>query len=282
MKEKNAHTLRDSLQKLPQYAPPASVWEQLEHGLRIDALSSQEKNRNTLLHSLATLPQYDAPSGLWAALEKDLEDAGLHDGKEANRATLRRALENLPQYTPPYQSWENIADALDAEDMLSADVKKLPQYAPPAKVWEAIEQNLEVAQPWSVKRGRLIRALSAAAAVTGILIGAWWVGTGRAAQASEGEHIVVTQQKLDQGIVATVHEEDPAFQMVQTLCQERLPVCEKPEFKALRSELDELTQAKQGLRTALGSYGDDANLSAQLVKIEQERSAVLRQMIQLI
>jgi hypothetical protein len=284
MKEINLNILRDSLEKLPQYEPPHALWGRLEQCLDFDEqLGIQESNKPTLAHALANLPQYEAPHGIWDTLDRNLDIAGLSDGKELNRRSLCDALKQLPSYNPPYGLWEDLEMALDTEDQIQGDLKKLPQYAAPAKVWEQIDQNLDAEQnrATQLKKGKRFRIFeyAAAAAVLGACIGAWWLLA--QPNPSEGQ-ISVTQQKLDLEIVATIREEDPAFTMVQELCQERLPACEKPEFKALKSELDELTLAKQSLRSALGNYGDDANLSAQLVKIEQERSALLRQMIQLI
>ncbi len=201
--------------------------------------------------------------------------------KELNHNTLQQALQRLPQYEPPAGLWDALEESLDAEEQLAAAAQTLPQYEPPAQVWKNLETALErnpATRP--VLRVLIFRRLMAAAAVGLILLSAWWLfKTGTVG----AEQIVVSQEKLDEQIRASVQEkEDTAFELVQTLCQSRAPVCEEPEFKTLKSELDELTETKESLRQALGQYGDDPSLAAQLVRIERERSGLLRQMMSMI
>lgn len=201
--------------------------------------------------------------------------------KELNHNTLQQAMRRLPQYEPPAGLWDALEESLNAEEQLSAAARTLPKYEPPAQVWEnletALEQNLAT-KP--VLRVAIFRRVMAAAAVGLILLSAWWLfKTGNVG----AEQIVVSQARLDEQIRASVQEkEDTAFELVQTLCQSRAPVCEEPKFKTLKSELDALTEAKESLRQALGQYGDDPSLVAQLVRIERERSGLLRQIMSLI
>ncbi|MBV6440115.1 MAG: hypothetical protein DYG98_07860 [Haliscomenobacteraceae bacterium CHB4] len=201
--------------------------------------------------------------------------------KELNHNTLQHALQRLPEYEPPAGLWGVLEEALDAEEMLGESVRALSTYEPPAQVWENLEAALEqktAAKP--ALRVAIFRRVIAAAAVGLVLLSAWWFFK---TENSSGEQIVVSQEKLDEQIRASVQEkEDAAFELVQTLCQSRAPVCEQPEFKTLKSELDELTEAKESLRQALGEYGDDPTLATQLVRIERERSGVLRQMMSMI
>lgn len=201
--------------------------------------------------------------------------------KELNHNTLQQAIQRLPQYEPPAGLWDALEESIDAEEQLSATAQTLPQYEPPAQVWKNLETALEQNPATrSVLRVLIFRRLMAAAAVGLILLSAWWLFRTDHVGA---EQIVVSQEKLDEQIRASVQEkEDTAFELVQTLCQSRAPVCEEPEFKTLKSELDELTEAKESLRQALGEYGDDPSLAAQLVRIERERSGLLRQMMSMI
>jgi hypothetical protein len=200
---------------------------------------------------------------------------------ELNHNTLQRALQRLPEHEPPVGLWDALEEALDAEELLSESVQTLPQYEPPAQVWENLEASLsEKPASRPVLRISIVRRAMAAAAVGLVLLSAWWWFQ---TSHSAAEQVVVSQEKLDEQIRASVQEEeDSAFELVQTLCQSRAPVCEQPEFKTLKSELDELTQAKKSLRQALGQYGDDSGLAAQLVRIERERSGLLRQMMSMI
>lgn len=81
---------------------------------------------------------------------------------------------------------------------------------------------------------------------------------------------------------ACQNTDNSGYAMLETLCQEALPVCEDPRFKQLKSELDELTRAHSELKGALGQYADDPALVSQLVQIEQSRNQILQQLITLI
>ncbi len=207
--------------------------------------------------------------------------------KELNHNTLHEALQALPDYEPPLALWDDIELALDSEDTLAESVQALPQYEPPDAVWQHLEAQLEVAEPRKVTRLEPLRPLRrqqwwAAAAAIALLVVAWWL---LRPTASEGELVAVqiTQETVNTEVQATAHEaEDAGFDLVATLCESKAPVCEEPDFKLLKSELDDLTLAKNDLRTALGQYGDDPDMAAQLVQIERERSEVLRQMMQMI
>jgi hypothetical protein len=94
---------------------------------------------------------------------------------------------------------------------------------------------------------------------------------------------MVSQETIDHTISAAVKEpDDAAFDMVQNLCAGAAPVCNQPAFKSLKSELDELTLAKNELKQAMGAYADDPDLAAQLIRIERARSELLQQMMQMI
>ena len=208
--------------------------------------------------------------------------------KELNHNTLHEALQALPTYEPPLALWDDIELALDSEDALAESVQALPQYEPPDAVWQHLEAQLEAAEPRkAVRLEPLLRPLQqrqwwAAAATIALLVVAWWL---LRPTASEGELVAVqiTQETVNTEVQAAAQEaEDEGFDLVATLCESKAPVCEEPDFKLLKSELDDLTLAKNDLRTALGQYGDDPDMAAQLVQIERERSEVLRQMMQMI
>lgn len=209
--------------------------------------------------------------------------------KELNHDTLREAVLALPSYNPPIDLWDEIERALDSEDALAESVQVLPQYEPPAAVWQHLEAELSAAPSRAIRRPmlRLVARRAqwlAAAAVAGVLIAAWWM-LHPVENDSEGSVIAVrvTQEVVNAEVqTATQEKEDEGFSLVSQLCQSKAPVCEDPDFKLLKSELEELTAAKQEIRSALGQYGDDPDMAAQLVQIERERSELLRQMMQMI
>jgi hypothetical protein len=74
-------------------------------------------------------------------------------------------------------------------------------------------------------------------------------------------------------------EDEDAFDMVLAFCKTENIVCELPEFVTLKSELEELNNAREELKQALDHYGADAELVAQLTRIEHDRSDVLKKLI---
>ena len=196
--------------------------------------------------------------------------------QEQNKHLLQQALGQLPAYEPPMGIWEDIQTALDADQMLQNQLPALPTYTPPDAVWDAIELQL----PKQRRFGRvLMLRLAAAAVLLGMAIGVWWLTGVRAEEAI----IVQTQEIADPNILETTQApEDSAFLFVQKFCETQVPICQDPAFEALKTELDELSEAKEALRAALGSYSDDPALAEQMIRIERERSALLQQIMQLI
>jgi hypothetical protein len=201
--------------------------------------------------------------------------------KELNRHTLEKSLRQLPEYQAPEEVWQLLEAALDADEQVAASARQLPEYQAPDHIWDDIEKALESParqKPAAIRV--LLRPLIAIAAV-GLLL--FFVRDFFKTPPTDSETIVVTQAYLNERLHAPAQEkEDPAFEYVHTLCQSRAPVCEQPEFRHLKSELDELTAAKETLRRELGQYGDDPGLAAQLARIERERTGLLRQMMSMI
>jgi hypothetical protein len=207
---------------------------------------------------------------------------------ELHKNTLTGALERLPVYAPPEGVWEAIADALEAEEALAAQVQALPQYEAPPEIWSKMEAKLPVVSTGGVLQRNFLRIVNrswhfgAAAVAVGLLLGAWYwrqlnAGTGSA-------EMVMLHQKTVSILAVNLQQEpeDAAFAAIETLCLNQKIVCEQPDFIALKSELDELSAAKAVVRNALGPYGDDPTLTSELVQIERARSELLQQMMQLL
>lgn len=200
---------------------------------------------------------------------------------ELNHNTLQAALARLPLYEPPVSNWEDLDSALEANAVLVDSAQRLRVYEPPAAVWENVTARLPVARPMA-RRLILWPRYAVAAAMIAVLCSAWWL-LHPVNGMTMPEQIVVTQEIMDPQVVETAQEsEDDAFQQLQHLCSTGAPVCEQPGFRLLKSELDELTAAKQELHSALGQYGDDPELTAQLVQIELARTQLLQEMMQMI
>jgi hypothetical protein len=192
----------------------------------------------------------------------------------ANEHSLHEAIRHLPQYNPPENIWENLAGSLDFP------VDKLPEYTPPTTIWVHIEQSLppvQTAPAFSIQR--YWKPMAAAAVGLLLLVATFFIPPAESVEST----IATRQETLDAVVSATLQEpENPAFELVQNLCKEQQPVCQQPEFQALKTDLDELTAAKNEIKSALGNYGNDTDLLAQMVAIERERTKVLEQLVQMI
>lgn len=176
--------------------------------------------------------------------------------------------DKLPHYSPPQSVWENIEQGLN-EAPLQEALSKLPTYEPPVQAWFDIAAQLPNPQ------NRWRHYAAAAAVVLAVGIGGYFILHQRAEKAI----ISYSQEKLNPKTAVTANETiDRQYAHLQALCEERVTVCEKPEFKILKQELDDLTAASNQLKDALGTYNTDAALSAQLSEIEQERANILRKL----
>ena len=204
--------------------------------------------------------------------------------EDKNYATLRHALDKLPGYQPPETIWDALENQLDTDTNSTPGLITLPQYDPAPEIWKNIEAGLErdqeaknVRSTWKVFNSW--KSLAAAATVVLAIASTVFFRQ----YFSPEETIAIQEEQVDDIIIKALHEpENPAFEMVQSLCLEQKPVCQQPEFQQLKSELDELTAAKTALKNALGNYGNDPGLVVEMVKIERERSKLLEQIVSLI
>jgi hypothetical protein len=200
--------------------------------------------------------------------------------QEKNKHILQEAIQKLPLYEPEALVWLAIdaeLDVFEKENDLQNAINELPVYSPSPSLWENIEGELDTD---FIKAGRLVwlkRISSVAAAIAFLIIGNLMLK-----QNSDQEKIIFfySQETVDTDIIKQDwDEDDDAFKMVLAFCETKNIVCEMPEFIVLKSELEELNEAREELKKALDSYGTDAGLVAQLTRIEHDRSDVLKKMI---
>ena len=176
--------------------------------------------------------------------------------------------DKLPAYLPPESVWEGIEQTLNDLPLQEA-VQKLPAYTPPPQTWQKIEQQLPApTRQW--------HWYSVAAAIIILLgIGTYQILNSNSIQTkiSYSEEIInpKLQPVVDQSL-------DKQYAQLQAICKKEVTLCEKPDFKSLKQELEQLTLASHQLKDALGNYNTDANLSAQLSEIEAQRADILKKL----
>ncbi len=196
--------------------------------------------------------------------------------KEFNRKTLVEALSSLPQYHPPEEVWTSIEEAVELTGMpYQKSLKSLPEYEPPSEVWEKITQHLPSGK---VRRLIVRRTLAAAASIVllitaGLLLDNFY-------GAEQDFTISYSTETVDAALVGhNWNEDEDVFEEFDQLCKNREYICARPEFIELKSELDELTDAKYSLVSALGKYGANADIITQLKEIELERTDLLKKLM---
>jgi hypothetical protein len=247
----------------------------------------EDKNYSTLCAALANMPEYAPPNDIWFNLEAALDAEILLD----------EVVAELPQYAPPAQIWEAITESLPVTAAqsqttgLSVWVRPLWRYAAAAIL-------LLVTAFWWMRPSVTTTEWVALPSPTTPSIHPTETHTkpviipqkqtnplrkpkSNAPKLLEESNIVRTNTVIDNRLLEACNApEDAAFALLDAYCKEQLSICEQPNIKALKSELDELTEAKTALQSAIGQYADDPELVAQLVQIERERSVLLQKIMQ--
>lgn len=242
-----------------------------------------------LQHALSRLPQYAPPSGLWEEIEAAL-DAEQH---------LSGAVRELPVYTPPETIWTNIETQLEQAPkqrrtiravwsmrVLLAAASLLLLLA--AVRWIVRPTALPVEETIAQQTQQPNQTIASTPIPPNNPPGSKTtpqkpLKTSPKKSQTAGVAITVTQKVVDNQLLQVCREpENDAFALVDQLCRAQMPVCDIPEFKTLKTELDELTTAQDELRQALGLYADDPELVSQMVQLERERAVVLQQLMQFI
>lgn len=200
--------------------------------------------------------------------------------KELNKDILQQALAGLPMYEPDQKVWGGIEQQLGRVQQ-SLLREKLPTYAPPSEVWNQINRGLEQSnrsfgQQEKTKKMRpawLVWVGSAAAAVVlfcaGYLFANWH---------SEPKVSLAIRQEQGSNIGAVImdwNDEEESFRHIM----DQLADIDEPKLNSLRTQLEELTQAKQEVESMLREYGQDNRVIRQLAEIETQRSQVYRLVI---
>ncbi len=203
---------------------------------------------------------------------------------EKNKQTLRDALGDLSSYSAPDDIWSQLEEELNREAKeapLQVALRALPSYDPPAAVWDQIETQLPSTTKVRTLRTVTLRWAGLAAAALALLLLArpFWQATGPESIAFETTVSYRTETVDARLLDRDWTDDEQAFAQVDELCERHPFLCKLQDITDMRSELNELTQAKEALQTALGSYGTDQHLLKQMTKIELERTQLLKKLL---
>ena len=203
--------------------------------------------------------------------------------EEINKKTLIESLSALPEHEPPDKVWAAIEAEMEAATdtpYTRQQLRELPEHEPPTGIWSAIEKRLDRAGQESGKIVPLLGRISlAVAASLALLLAAYWLLQDAGQAPDEFTISYSTEVADDQLLEHDWNEDEEAFEQFHQLCEAKKYICEHPEFQVLKTELDELTEAKESIQAAIGSYGTDPELVIQIKEIELERTDVLKKMM---
>jgi hypothetical protein len=189
---------------------------------------------------------------------------------------MKEILKNLPTYEPPETVWEAIETRLPLLEMRT--------YEPPVDIWKSIKNQLVTSEK-PIKRLSILRGVKnnyawLAAASFAILVVASFAIYFNLNKKMDANLVVTTEVVDNQLIQQNWTETDKDFALVEAFCETALPKCEEPEFKNLKTELDDLNKAREDLKNVLSAYNSDPEIVAQLSKLENVRSDVLKKIME--
>ena len=257
-KNKKTYHWNELKDLLPEHHPKESIWDSINSTL--DS-SSKELNFNKFKDQL---PSHEPAPQLWENISKNLD-------KPSASFVFADYKDELSDHTPSENIWEKIETDLDLGDKVS----ELPSHNPPENLWHQIENELE-----DVKGG--LSYIKSA-----ILIGISMLFLiGFALMLNQEE---TTTQEVVEPIMFASNEkikvewsDDEDVRLIQEMCQDYMAVCEQPQFKKLETELLELNEHKQELLELVSDYDEESSYGPMLAKIENQKTALMKEMISMI
>lgn len=227
----------------------------------------EERHEKNLKDALRQLPHYRAPESIWDRIEQQMEqEAYLHQG-----------IAELPVYAAPNGIWNRLEQQLEQEGYLHQAIAALPVYTAPDQIWNSIENELN--------KGAKIRRLSSwswsvaagVAIVVTAALGIYQWGQTRG-------HISYAYSEEKAAPLNSPQDWDAAEADVQEVQSMFAHFCKyqssNDEDCALERELKELNEAKAELKDVMARFGEDPDLIRELSDLEQDRSRVVKAMVE--
>ena len=252
--------------QLPEHEPKLEIWDQI----------SKELERPEPIYDFnqlkGRLPSHEPESGLWDNISKNIDSPlpvfNFQDYKD-----------QLSEHAPNENLWDQIESGLE----ISETIEYLPKHSPPENLWDQIEGELE-----EVKSG--ISIIKSA-----ILIGLSMLFViGAAIMLNQDDNVpsklnnefaptdISPMQFASTEIIKIEWSDDEDVRLIQEMCQDYMAVCKQPEFKKLESELLELNDHKQELLEMVSDFDEESSYGPLLAKIENQKTALMKEMIAMI
>ncbi|MDZ7879488.1 MAG: hypothetical protein U5L45_17560 [Saprospiraceae bacterium] len=234
-------------------------------------LKMEELNKNTLKTALSKLPDYPLSDSVWAGIESQL-----------NTDKINALKTQLKEYNPPPLIWDNLSLELEKDAKSTQNTEGGYLLDNNSKINELITNEL-IADNKPIKKQSVFRRLSLqrwamAATMTGLIFALFILL--KRSNTEGGANLKFSTEIVDNQLLKNDWDDaELDYKMVETLCQQHIAACETPSFKTLKHELDELNQARESVKNAIGAFNSDTDLMMQLKNIEQERAVILKQII---
>lgn len=227
----------------------------------------EERHEKDLKNALRQLPQYRAPESIWDRIEQQMDQ----------EAYLHQAIAELPVYVAPNGVWNRLEQHLEQEGFLHQAIAALPVYTAPDQLWNSIESELN--------KGTKIRRLSSwgwsVAAGIAIVVTA---ALGLYQWEQTRSHISYTYSEEKIAPLNSPQDWDAAEADVQEVQALFANFCkyqsQQEEDCALERELQELNEAKAELKDVMARFGEDPDLIRELSDLEQDRSRIVKAMVE--
>jgi hypothetical protein len=192
---------------------------------------------------------------------------------------LKAFSSKLHEYEPRADVWNSIDKQLNFHKQLSSFSEKLPIHEPRENFWDEIEIKLKPAR--EIFRIRKTASVLTAAATIAFLLGTWFYIDIR-----NEENLTITVETLYDNQQFEMNTNDSlsvkAKEFISEQCRSRSYICEVPEFKAKKQQLEELEMQVKEVDKIINQTGSSPSLIKTRVKLENMRSRLMKEIINMI
>ncbi len=187
---------------------------------------------------------------------------------EKNRNILKHALQSLPAKDPPDEVWSRINNQLTKKEKLA----QLTKYEPPRKVWNRIEQQLATNKRKSIMPAFIKWSVAAAA----IIVIGYFVYIN---DLNGHQNINYSEKWVSIQNPAQWNDHETPEAILSTICELNPTVCNSPDFKKIKANIEQLEKTKQIILRQFNKYEPNTELEIMLTKIKLEQAGLIKQMI---
>jgi len=185
---------------------------------------------------------------------------------------------HLPEYEPDKAMWGKIEAQLQFEEKLDNQLLQLPEFEFKEDIWAKISDQLNVdvkAKPSNKIKKFIIYSLSAAAAIV-LLFGLSSILSNKPeTEINYSQETVSIDEQVE---ISETVEFDP-IKLLDQNCLSVPEICSSPEFIEKKDLLLELDTEYRNISEVINRYGESPELIKSLIKIENLKSEIIKDLI---